>query len=392
MATIVGRDDELRSIEAFFADAPTEPSALVLEGEAGIGKSTLWRRGVELAAEHGLRALTARPAEAERTHAHAALADLLEDALDVLAELPPPRRHALRVALLLDDPEDEPPPPRAVGVATRSALEALALGGPILLAVDDEQWLDATSSSALAFAVRRLTGPVRLLLSRRTGAAGALADSLPDERVARVVVGALSLGAIQQLLHERVDVSLSRLTLRRLHETSGGNPFYALELARALAAQGAVSDPTAPLPVPERLEELVHARLDGFAGATREALVLASAHSRLAFAQLAAAGVDREALDPALVENVIELADGGVRFTHPLLASALYHGLGAGERQRVHRVLAGIVDDPLDRARHLALATDGPDAEIARSRTRRLPRTPEAPRSSPPSSASTRSG
>jgi DNA-binding CsgD family transcriptional regulator len=362
MTAIVGRDDQLRAIEAFLAAMSTAPSALVLEGEPGIGKSTLWRRGVELAAGRGFRTLVARPAEAEHAHAHAALGDLLEDALDDVApELPAPRRHALRVALLLEDPEDVPPPPFAVGVATRSALEALARRGPLVIAIDDEQWLDASSAAALAFAVRRLAAPVRLLLSRRARAGAPIEAALPEEQVERLPVGALSLGAIQQLLHDRVGTSFSRVALRRLHETSGGNPFYALELARAFASR----DVTHPLPVPERLEELVKARLEGFTGKTREALVLASAHARLTPAHLDAAGIDGAALEPALAGNVIELADGAVRFTHPLLASVLYQTLPAGERRRVHAVLAALVDDPVDRARHLAVATDAPDAEIA---------------------------
>ena len=125
------------------------------------------------------------------------------------------------------------------------------------------------------------------------------------------------------------------------------------------------ADPTQPLPVPERLEELVSARLDGFDAPTREVLVLASADARLTPTQLAGAGIEPGALDPALAANVIELAGGSVRLTHPLLASVLYQGLLPGERQRVHGRLAEIAEDPLARARHLALSTDRPDADLA---------------------------
>ena len=151
----------------------------------------------------------------------------------------------------------------------------------------------------------------------------------------------------------------------RLHETSGGNPLYALELGRTLLADGGGSDPGRPLLVPERLERLVSARLEGFSGATHEALVLASAHARLTPAQLVAAGLDEEVLEPALGENVIELAGDVIRFTHPLLASTLYQGLSAAERQAAHRRLAAVVEDPLARARHLALSADGTDGELA---------------------------
>jgi DNA-binding CsgD family transcriptional regulator len=158
---------------------------------------------------------------------------------------------------------------------------------------------------------------------------------------------------------------MPRPTLLKLHDVSGGNPFYALELARALGAHGTVRDPTGPLPVPDRLEELVSARLGGFTGATREALVLASAHARLTPAQLGKAGIPQDALDAAFGEQVIELADGTVRFTHPLLASVLYQSLSAGERHRGHRRLADLAEDPLARARHLALSTDGSDPGLA---------------------------
>ena len=126
------------------------------------------------------------------------------------------------------------------------------------------------------------------------------------------------------MIRDRLSPGGARPTLLRLHEISGGNPFYALELARALRVDGHHSGPTQPLPVPERLEELVSARLEGFTGATHEALVLASAQARLTAAELGEAGLEESALDPALREKVIELEHGAVRFAHPLLASVLY--------------------------------------------------------------------
>ena len=162
---------------------------------------------------------------------------------------------------------------------------------------------------------------------------------------------------------------MARPTLLRLHEASGGNPFYALELARALGEEGAVRDPTLPLPVPARLEELVSARLAGFTGVTREALVLASAHARLTVPELGDLGIERSALDPALAENVIELERDTVRFTHPLLASVLYQGLSAEERQRTHGRLAEFAGRP-GRARSAPRPVDGPAGRRARDRAR----------------------
>ena len=262
----------------------------------------------------------------------------------------------------------EPVDPRALGVAVRNALQLLA-DDDLVIAVDDLQWLDASSANALGFALRRLPeANLVLVWTRRLGEgdqSSAVENALDPDRIERVRVGPLSLGATHQLLRSRLSRTVARPTLLRLHEASGGNPFYALELARAVLAEGRVPDPTQPLPVPERLEELVSARLDGFTGATHEALVLASAHARLTVSELGSVGIDQSALDPALGDEVIELEDGTLRFTHPLLASVLYQGLSAGERLQAHRRLADFVEDPVARARHLALSADQPDADLA---------------------------
>ena len=368
---VVGRDVEIGALSAFLdrRGAVRGPIAIALEGDAGIGKSTLLRAAVEEARGRGWRVLSSRPAESERALAHAGLGDLLDGVLDeVLPALTAPRRQALEVALLIEEAPGDGVDQRALGVAVRSALEVLAEDG-LVIAIDDLQWLDASSASAVGFALRRLPeADISLLWTRRLGEpqqSTAVEDALDDGRVERIRVGPLSVGATHQVLRSLLSHGLPRPTLLRLHEVSGGNPFYALELARALGADGAVRDPTQPLPVPERLEELVSARLDGFEAPTHEVLVLASADARLTPTQLAGAGIEPGALDPALAANVIELSGGSVRLTHPLLASVLYQGLLPGERQRVHGRLAEIAEDPLARARHLALSTDRPDADLA---------------------------
>jgi DNA-binding CsgD family transcriptional regulator len=365
-ADIVGREVELASIHAFLERPAEGPVALVLEGEAGIGKSTLWLAGVEAARERELRVLVSRPAEAERGLTHAGLGDLFENVLEsVLPALPAPRRHALEVALLVEEDPDGFDP-RTLGVAVRSALEIVAAEGPVVLAIDDVQWLDPSSTSALAFALRRLDDlSILLLLARRLGERAEtpeLERAIPADRVERLHVGALSLGAIHQLLQAHLELMLPRPTLLRVHETSGGNPFYALELARAL---GADVDPTQPLRVPETLEGLVRARLDELPQATRASLLLAAAVGRPSADLFASLDVTEPVLDRALAARVIEQTDGTIRFTHPLLASVVYHGVSADERRRAHGRLAVIVADPLDRARHLALSTESPDTEIA---------------------------
>src|SRR4051794_19776379 len=162
---MIGRQEELDSIRGFVDRATEGPSTLVLEGEAGIGKSTLWRAGVELARSRGLRVLESRPAEAEQGFTHAGLGDLLEDALaDSAPLISPPRRRALEIAVLREQPTGDPVDDRALGVAVRDVLRLLAERSPVLLAVDDVQWLDRSSSRALTFALRRLAPtPVVLL-------------------------------------------------------------------------------------------------------------------------------------------------------------------------------------------------------------------------------------
>jgi hypothetical protein len=363
---IVGREEELASVAAFVDQARGGPAALVLEGEAGMGKSTLWLAGVEHARTRGLLVLSSRPAEAERGLAHVGLGDLFGEVLDdLLPALAPPRRRALEVAMLRDEARGDAVDHRAVAVAVRDVLQLLSEDERILVAVDDVQWLDPSSSGALAFALRRLAANRVLVLIARRLADGAQPSgpehALAPERVRRLPVGPLSVGALHQLLRDRLGRPFGRQTLLRIHERSGGNPFFALELARVLDAD---ADPREPLPVPETLEELLRSRISGLPASTREALAFASALGTTSESLLGQAGIAAHALEPAARAHVIERKNGTIRFTHPLLAAVLYRDLGE-KRLSVHARIAGIVEDRLVRARHLALSKDMPDAGVA---------------------------
>jgi predicted ATPase len=164
---VVGRDDELAYLRAFLAAPERGPSALVVEGEAGIGKTTLWRAGVDEDRELPALVLTATPAEAETKLSFAALGDLLEGVLDALPELPGPQRRALEVALVLREPEGPPPDQRAIALGFLGVIRILAREGRVVVAVDDLQWLDAPSGFVLEFALRRLGDePVAFLFAR----------------------------------------------------------------------------------------------------------------------------------------------------------------------------------------------------------------------------------
>lgn len=367
---VLGRDLELGSLYAFLDRRVEGPTGLVLEGEAGIGKSTLWLAAVGEARERGFLVLSSRPAESERDFAHVVLGDLFEDVLDdVLPALTLPRRRALEVALLVDQAPNRPVDERALGVAVRTSLQILAERTPLLLAVDDEQWLDRSSGNALRFALRRLHDQrVLLLLARRPKEepqAPRLEHAVDPGRVERLSLGPLSVGALHLLIQRRLKRSFARPTLLRLLELSGGNPFYALELARGLSPEGVVGDTTERIPVPESLEQLVGARLEQLPNTTREALLVVAAHGRPSRSLLRASGVTTRALEPAVAAQVVERPGNTVRFAHPLLASALYQSASTEERRRTHERLATIVDDPVERGRHLALAAEEPDEEIA---------------------------
>ena len=364
---IVGREAELASLNAFIDEMEGGAAALVLEGDAGVGKSTLWGAAVEHARARGLTVLSSRPAEAERGLGNVGLGDLLEGVIDdVLAALATPRRRALQVALLREEASGDPVDGRTLGVAVHDALELLSDHGPTLIAVDDVQWLDPSSSRALAFALRRLHARALIvLLARRLVEAAQQSElerALGPDRVRRLMVGPLSVGALHRFLGDRLQRPFPRQTLLRIHERSGGNPFFALELARLLPAD---VDPLQPLPVPETLEEAVGERISALPAAVREALALAAAVGTASESLLKRAGVASGALDAAVAARVVEREGGMIRFIHPLLSSVLYDDLGE-QRRAVHARIAEAAEEATLRARHLALSTDKPDADIAR--------------------------
>jgi predicted ATPase len=243
---LIGRHEELSSIVRFVGSLAGGPRALLLEGEAGIGKTALWQAGLTRARTGGQRTLVCRPTGSEVRLSYAALGDLLAEVLEeALPALPVPQGRALQVALLLAEPEEEPPDQRAIGLALLNVLRTLSGSGPLLVAIDDTQWLDQPSAAVLAFALRRLVAePVGVLATvRLTGGEpppAALEVWLPAERLR---LGPLNLAAVHELLRTRLGVSPSRPTLVRLHQAAGGNPFFALELGRALLEQAVSPHP-----------------------------------------------------------------------------------------------------------------------------------------------------
>ena len=363
---IIARDNELAIIDAFLAFPGGTPAGLLIAGEAGIGKTTLWRAGTRAARERSFSVLEASPAEAETKLSFSGLSDLLERSLSgVLPELPAPQRTALSAALLVGETEGHAPDERAIAQAFLNVVRALSRERAVLIAIDDVQWLDAPSARLVQFAARRLRGePVGLLVSERIAGAGpaplGLDRALGPERLTRLSVGPMTIGALHRLVHERLNIVFSRPALRRIHELSGGNPFFATELARAGERRPQET-------LPETLGTLVHDRLATLPAATQRALAAAAALAQPTIELVAAVVEDEagEALAPAEQARVIELDGMGIRFAHPLLASGAYSGVHPSERSGIHARLAELVHDPEERAHHLARATTGPDGTIA---------------------------
>jgi DNA-binding CsgD family transcriptional regulator len=338
---------------------------LVVCGEPGIGKSTVWEAGVGLARSLGYAVWSTRASEAEAQLSFAGLADLVEGAgPGVLAGLPPPQRRALEVAVRRAEPEGAPPEPLAIAAGLLAALRVAAGAGPVLVAVDDLPWLDGASAAAVVFAARRLADQnVRFLVARRGGRPTELERVAEPAGVVRVVLGPLRFGAVSGLLAARLERALPRRVARQVFDTCGGNPLFALELGRAVLEHG-VPEIGTGLPVPEVLGELFGARVAGLPPGVRRTLLAVALSAGLTGAELAAVA------GPLVVEDGqaagVLVAEGGrVRAAHPLLAAAAAGQSSAAERRDLHAALGAAVGDPVLGARHRALAAPGPDAGLA---------------------------
>jgi DNA-binding NarL/FixJ family response regulator len=362
--SLVGRESEIAVVEAFLGDGDRGARMLAIVGEAGIGKTTVWAEVVRRARERGAVVLVARPAESEARLSFAGLSDLLSSvAPEVVATLPVPQRHALEVALLKAE-ADRPPERRLVGTALLSVLRELGKAAEVFVAIDDIHWLDPPSGGAIAFALRRLADePVRAILSVRSEQVerSALADVVREDGLERLELGPLSVAALHRIVAEALGRTFPRPTLVRIAQASAGNPLYASEIARLIDREegrpGAVG-----LPVPEGLQALVAERVRALPARTRTALLRAASLARPELRL-----VDARALAPAEEAGLVRIGVGErIEFVHPLFASAVYSSEPLSRRRETHLALAGAVGDPEERARHLALSSEGRDEEVAR--------------------------
>ena len=286
----------------------------------------------------------------------------------MLPELPRPQRRALEAALVVSEAENPPAEEGVVAIAFLNTLRKLAATNRLLLALDDVQWLDAPSLAMVRFALPRLEAePVAAILTARDEAPLWLRRGVPEARLLTIELGPFSVGALGELLRTRAGVVLPRPTLLRIWETSGGNPFFALELASAVRRRGGRVDPGEELPIPANLDELVHARVDrlGAPGLEVARVVAALANPTVHLVETAAGRGAEIGVHEAIEARVLEADGERLRFTHPLLRSAVSSRATPSRRRSLHARLAEVVPSPEERARHLALAAVSPNGEIA---------------------------
>ena len=366
-AAVVGRERELDQLDAFVRGA-TEHQACVLVGAPGIGKTTLWEAALARARASGMRVLSTRGGAAEAKLSLSGVFDLIEPVADeVLPELPAPQRAAVEVTLLRAEAHGRRPGRRTLATALLNALRLLASSAPLLIAVEDAQWVDESSQETLAFAIRRLSGTdVRMLVTTRTTAGSLIAEVVEREDALRLELVGLSLGATRRLLAQRIGITLPRRVLVAVHTAAKGNPLFALEIGRDVA-EHRLTAVNEPLPISEDVASLVGGRVASLPANTRE-LLLAAALSAQPQAEQLRKLFGRpleDDIEPAERDGVAFLRGERITFAHPLHAAAVVNAATSAERRRMHERLANVVDALEERGRHLALSVVGRDEHAA---------------------------
>ena len=354
--TLVGRDDAIAQLEHLLAGARRGRSgALVVQGEAGIGKTALLDETAARA--HDAMVLRARGLESARALPYATLDELLRPVVGLLPRIPPVQARALRAALALAPPVESGR--LAVAAATLSLLAAAADEQPVLAIIDDAHWCDPGSAEALGFAARRLDAEgVVLLLAVRTGAGSFDASGLAELRVEGI-----GTAAARALLVDRLGSSPPAPVLRRLVDETGGNPLALIEFtAQRGPAAGAAAT---------RVEDLFLRRADRLPAASRRALLIAAASDTEELDTVRAAsrlaGVPDDAFDAPAASGLLQVRGRELAFRHPLVRSTVYEAAPEEDRRDVHLALARAAAPVAEerRAWHLAAAASGIDPALA---------------------------
>lgn len=354
---LFGRDTEVARLERALGDAVEHGGAMLVTGPAGIGKTALLNAISDQARSRGYAVLSVTSVESEADLPYAGLQELLQPVLSRAGALPTPQKNALLIALgMVSGP---PPDVFLVGLATMNLLDEVGGEGPLLVVVDDLQWLDSLTSSVLGFVSRRLEA-THILLVMGTREHG--------DQILEMNLDPLSRAAATQLLGS-VASDLDVQTRRIILDQALGNPLALLELPRAFRLYGADGREGAlrRIPLTERLERTFSAQARQLPEQTQSALLLVAVDKDPTVNDvLAAMRIDAlDVLQPAVDAGLISIAGPTVRCRHPLIRSAVEQSATVAERRRAHLALAEVSADPDRRAWHRAKAVLGEDERAA---------------------------
>jgi DNA-binding CsgD family transcriptional regulator/energy-coupling factor transporter ATP-binding protein EcfA2 len=353
---LVGRAGLLDLIDSHLS----ENQHVVLCGPSGIGKSAVLDAIAATAAGRGGKVLRTAPGAGDHRLPFAGLADLFAGvSARRLAELPGPQRAALDAALLRRDLGEAGPGQIALRLAVRAVLERCGASAPVLLVLDDVQWLDPPTAEVLRYVLRRLRGvPVRAAIAERVehGGASGPGTTLCPPGTPELTVPPLAPEDVVELAGAH---GLPARTAARLHADSGGNPYLALTLCRELAGHRLA--PWHSVPLPDRVRVVLRRRVAELPPPVRRTLLAAALAGRPTVPLLRRAGhpdAERD-LRLAAASGVVRLIGEAVRFTPGSIAAVLVDDAAADERADVHRRLSTVVSDPVELVRHRAMATGG---------------------------------
>ena len=367
---LIGREAERKRVDAVLDRLHERGDALLVRGEAGIGKSSLLRHARERASASGVRTLATVGVESEAELAFAGLHPLVDSIAELVELLPDPRRRALQASFGIAGEFE--PDPFLVALAAYQVIRLSARSGPVVLLVDDAQWLDRSTLGVLTFIARRIESePVALLAAVRVGYPTTLEEAhLPVLELRR-----LSAAAASELL-DRDAPGLHPVLRARVLAEAAGNPLALVELARTAPITPDWHDRLSPVPttLTVRLERAFATRLNDVPEASRLCLLAAALDPRASLGELVEAAsvvhgsmVELAALDPAVEAELAEVVETDVRFRHPLIRSAVRQAARPAQLRAMYGALAEVVVDPERRLWHRAMAAAGPDDGIAQA-------------------------
>ncbi|MBX7453856.1 AAA family ATPase [Mycolicibacterium sp. 3033] len=368
---MIGRDNELEAITAAAARVTDRGCALVVEGEPGIGKTTLLAAATAWTQSRGFTVLSCAGVQSQATVGYAGLHELVHPILGCADALPEHQRTTLLAAFGLA--EAGMPNPLLIGVATLGLIEEAAATRPMLLVIDDAQWLDDSSQHVVTFVGRRLAhSPVMMLCAARSRIDG---ESSQLASLPHLQLDALDIAPSRVLMKEALSAvdgqGLSEATQLRVLTEAAGNPLAIVELTKALLTGADEKAPPSetPLPTTRRIERAFLEQLETVPEPSRRMLGLIAAGGDTRMAEIADAarrvGLSDGDLDPLERSGLVSIVAGSLQVRHPLIRSVSYRVTPLTQRRAFHHALAEATTDAMRAAWHRSAAAYGPDEAVA---------------------------